>query len=243
MHTRRQRCEVPILAMAKVPWSFHTAKSIPPSPREAPQPRGRVSRPLGSTLPGVPLSSLDTGTRARAHGEKCGRMASRSRTGGSRAHDSRWFIRGHAPHGCRPQPVAAASATSGTPRPLVGPSSRGRADCWGAVRVVLMVPQTPDILVGGLACDLLLARGSPGMLPRARAWGVVVAPAGRPGNTGRHGTATGTGGPWTARPPPGCRQREAGALRARSGLLGGGGARTRLRGGRAAMQGVRGEEP
>ena len=123
MHTRRQRYEVPIRAMSKVQRSFHTAKSIPQSTREAPRPRGRVSRPRGSTLPGVPPRALDTGTRARAHGETCGRMASLARPGGSRAHESRWFVRGHAPHGCRPQPAAAASAPSGTPRPLAGPSS------------------------------------------------------------------------------------------------------------------------
>src|SRR5262245_46823308 len=36
MPTRRPRCEVSVLAMSKVQWSFHPAKSIPPRPREAP---------------------------------------------------------------------------------------------------------------------------------------------------------------------------------------------------------------
>jgi hypothetical protein len=88
---------------------------------------------------------------------RCGRLASPSRTARSR---------GHAPHDGRTRPAAAASATAGTPRLLVCPSARGSADCWGETRVVLIVPQVPDALVGGLACDLLLARGKPRVLRR-----------------------------------------------------------------------------
>jgi hypothetical protein len=51
---------------------------------------------------------------------------------------------------------------------------------------------------------------------RGHGHGVGVAPVGGRGSAGRHGTTTGTRGPWTVRPLPRCRQREAGALLARS---------------------------
>ena len=88
-------------------------------------------------------------------------------TGGSRGQGSWWEVWRYALHERRIRPAAAGRATSGTPRPLVCPSSRGRADCRGETRVVLMIPQTPDTLVRGLACDLLLTPGKPRDAPRA----------------------------------------------------------------------------
>jgi threonine/homoserine/homoserine lactone efflux protein len=75
-------------------------------------------------------------------------------------------------------------------------------------------------LVGGLACDLLLARGKPRGAPAGMGCGRG---AGRGASAGRHGTTIGPRGPWTMRPLPASRQREASALPARSALLGGGG--------------------
>jgi len=82
---------------------------------------------------------------------------------------------------------------------------------------------------------------------RPKGPGVVVAQAGGPGSASRHGATTGTRGHWIVRPQPGRMRREKGALLARSGCDVVEGARTRLRGprhpGRAAMHGLRGEEP
>jgi hypothetical protein len=172
-------------------------------------------------------------------------MASPSLTGGSRGQGSWWEVRRYALHERRTRPAAAGRATSGTPQPLVCPSSRGRADCRGETRVVLRIPQTPDTLVRGLACDLLLTPGKPRDAPAGRCRGWAWHRQGAPGSAGRHGTMTGSRGPWPVHPLPGCGQREADALLARSSCGGGGEAAaaqtTPSR--RSATPGVGGEEP
>ena len=114
------------------------------------------------------------------------------------------------------------------PRPWWGSWSRG----WRAA----VMPVTPHH-----STDNRTAATEP------KGPGVVVAQAGGPGSASRHGATTGPRGHWTGCPPPGRMRREKGALLARSGGDAVEGARTRLRGprppGRAAMHGVRGEEP
>ena len=88
------------------------------------------------------------------------------------------------------------------------------------------------------------AREVPGC-SRGQVEGVGVAQAGGPGSAGHTGPTTGIRGPWPVHPLPGCGQREADALLARSTAVEG--ARPRLRGprppGRSATHGVGGEEP
>ena len=110
----------------------------------------------------------------------------------------------------------------------------------------LLVPQAPDTLVRGLACDLLLTPGKPRDAPAGRWRGWAWPRQGAPGNAGRHGTMTGIRGPWPVRPLPGCGQREADALLARSSCAAVEEARPRRRRPRPrrwATHGVGGEEP
>src|SRR4029450_12690658 len=107
----------------------------------------------------------------------------------------------------------------------------------------LMVPQAPEALVGGLACDLLLARGTPREAPADtgqgwswRRWGGQAV---RADTRPRQAPAV---------PAPCAPCSEAGRARpVRGGPAPGWAAGRRLRGprppGRAVMHRVRGEEP